>query len=81
MGVNPKHATFEQGQLEAIEIALATLVRVLPAPSKQAFMVAFPKNVETWDNTALPSSAISDEWLRGLRETAAGLLRLANPSA
>lgn len=81
MDVNPKHTTFEQGRIEAIEIALATLVRVLPAPSKQAFMVAYPKNVETWDDTALPSTAISDEWLRGLRESSAGLLRLAKPTA
>lgn len=81
MDVNPKHRTFEQGRIEAIEIALATIVRVLPAPSKKAFMVAYQKNVETWDDTALVSTSISDEWLRGLREGSAGLMRLVNPSA
>lgn len=71
------HQTYEQGALQALELAICTLVRVLPPASKQAFMDVYPQNVESWDDTALPSSSISDEWLQGMRETAEGLLRVA----
>ncbi|WP_124510897.1 hypothetical protein [Acidovorax sp. FJL06] len=72
-----KYQTFDQGAIQALELAICTLVRVLPEPSKRAFIAAYPQNVENWSDTALPSTAISDEWLTGLRETAAGLLRVA----
>ncbi|MFG5778007.1 hypothetical protein ACFIQF_13110 [Comamonas sp. J-3] len=71
-----KHQTFEQGSIQALEIAIATLVRVLPEPSKQAFITSYLQNVSMWDDLALPSTAISDEWLSGVRETSEGLLRL-----
>ncbi|MDR0274129.1 MAG: hypothetical protein LBI48_02075 [Burkholderiaceae bacterium] len=74
--MNKEHQTFEQGSLQALEMAICTLVRVLPEHSKQAFIAAYPQNVEAWDDITLPSAAVSDEWLRGLREVSNGLLRL-----
>lgn len=71
-----KHQTYDQGALQALELAICTLVRALPESSKQAFISAYPQNVTNWDDTVLPSTAISDEWLKGMRETAEGLLRV-----
>lgn len=76
-----KHQTFEEGALMALELAIATLVRVMPELSKEAFIAAYPQNVEMWSDTALPSTGVSDEWLSGLRETADNLHRLAQPKA
>lgn len=71
-----RHQTFDQGAMQALELAICTLVRVLPEPSKQAFIAAYPKSMEIWDDAILPSTSISDEWLHGMRETSEGLLRL-----
>ncbi|MES2973400.1 MAG: hypothetical protein V4757_07315 [Pseudomonadota bacterium] len=70
------HQTREQGSIQALELAICTLVRVLPEPTKQAFIAAYHQNVQTWDDTALPSTAASDEWFAGMRETAESLLRV-----
>lgn len=73
---NGRHQTRDQGELQALELAICTLVRVLPEPTKQAFITAYSQNVENWDDTALPSTSISDEWLAGMRDAADGLLRI-----
>jgi hypothetical protein len=62
--------------MEALVVAIATLVRVSPESTKEAFMSAYPKNVETWDETAL-FLPVTDEWKEGLTKTAAKLLRIA----
>lgn len=81
MEKSEQHQTFDQGAREAIEMAICTLVRVLPPASKQAFMKAFPANVATWDDVALPSSRVSDEWLKGFRETAESMQKLMDPKS
>jgi hypothetical protein len=68
--------TYDQGALQALELAICTLVRVLPAGPREAFIAAFPQNVETWSGAALPSTAISDEWLTGMKETSDALMRV-----
>lgn len=75
--ISPEHRTYDQGAREAIALAIATMVGLLPQEKQVQFILGFPKNVETWENQALPSSEVADEWLTGFQEMAASIQALA----
>lgn len=67
----------EPGSMEALIVAMATLVRCFPAEAKKEFMTCYPENIRTWDETAL-FSPVSDEWMEEMKGTAAKILRVAS---
>lgn len=76
---SPEHRTYEDGAREALALAIATLVGLLPPDKKAIFMTGYPQNVLTWESQALPSSEVADEWLNGLQSMAQSIERLVEP--
>ena len=67
-------ATLLEGRLDALEVALVTLMNMQRPETRRIFVTRFEKNIATFDDVtvALP---ISEEWREGLSMQAEKLLR------
>lgn len=79
----PHQATFDQGRMSALEMAVATFLRMQQDVPLQLFKEQYADNVRTWDDTTL-GMPVSDEYREGMTASAQRLLSLlpgSNPPA
>lgn len=67
--------TFDQGRLRALELAVATFLRMQQEVPAEIFKTAYAANAETWDETTL-DMAVTDEYRNGMRFGSQALLSL-----
>lgn len=67
--------TFDQGRLRAMELAVATFLRMQQEVPLDLFKATFAANAETWDETTL-DMAVTDEYRNGMRFGSQALLSL-----
>ena len=67
-------ATFDDGRMDALEIALVTLVKRQPDEMRTAFCTLFQQNIKTFEEVTL-ALPISEAWREGLSIQAAKILR------
>lgn len=77
---NPHQATFDQGQLRALEMAVATFLRMQQEVPLDIFRSVYEQNVETWDGTTV-GMTVSDEYRQGMAIGAKKLLALLPKSS
>lgn len=70
-----QQATFEQGRLRALELAVATFFRMQQEIPSAILRDVIKKNAATWDETTLGMS-VTDEYRAGMQFGVQALLNL-----